>query len=138
MAWERAGIFPCAQSYSFSDLIQLSKLRGLRAKHVRPAVIRESLEAMQRQVSGMTKPLLEAGTFSTGSRVAFRHHGATVEPIAGQFILDFARRNVVSANKVQSIRAEETASELFAKGVALEEDPQTQREAMKIYVKVLE
>ena len=73
--WEKAGLIRASDTYSFVELLQLKKLRDLRAKKVRSAVIRQSLEAMQRQVSGMVNPLLEAGTFSTGTRVAFRHRG---------------------------------------------------------------
>ena len=91
--WQRAGLAPVGDEYSFFDLVQLKKVRDLRAKHVRPAVIRESLEAMQQQVAGMENPLLEAGTFATKSRVAFRHRGAVVEPLAGQFVMDFSDRS---------------------------------------------
>src|SRR6266403_103876 len=48
------------------------------------ADLRESLQAMQKQVAGMENPLIEAGSFTTGGhRVAFRHQGKLVEPIAG-------------------------------------------------------
>ena len=138
--WEKAGLIDATESYSFFHLLQIKKLRDLCAKKVRPAVIRQSLEAMQRQVAGMEKPLLEAGTFSTGSRrVAFRHQGRAVEPIAGQFVMDFSSssRAVVPA-KVKSIRPAETVADYFARGIALEEDPTTQREAIEAYQKALE
>src|SRR5207302_904507 len=73
--WERAGLIAVAESYSFYDLLQIKKLSELRAKKVRPAKIRASIDAMQRQVSGMQNPLLEAGVFSYGSRLTFRHDG---------------------------------------------------------------
>src|ERR1700675_3470496 len=63
--WEKAGLVAAAESYSFFDLLQVKKLRDLSAKKVRPAAIRESLQAMQRQVAGMENPLMEAGTFLT-------------------------------------------------------------------------
>jgi tetratricopeptide (TPR) repeat protein len=135
--WEKAGLFPVAESYSFFDLLQLKKLRDLRAKKVRPAVIRESLAAMQKQVAGMENPLLEAGTFSARSRVVFRHRGHAVEPVAGQYIMDFEPPRLLSA-KVRTMRSPETAAELFAKGVALEEDPGTQLEAIQMYMATLE
>jgi tetratricopeptide (TPR) repeat protein len=140
LGWEKAGLVEPADSYSFFELLQLKKLRDLRAKKVRSAVIRQSLEAMQRQVSGMVNPLLEAGTFSTGTRVAFRHRGTAVEPMSGQFVMDFATRNnlVVSSAKVRSFRTAESAAEWFAKGIALEEDPATQLEAIEAYKKAIE
>jgi tetratricopeptide (TPR) repeat protein len=136
--WEKSGLFPIRDCYSFFDLLQIKKLRDLRAKRVRSAVIRDSLRAMQQQVAGMENPLLEAGTFATKSRVAFRHHGSAVEPLAGQFIMDFADRNVVESHKVHAMRAAETAADFFTRGVCLEEAPATQDEAIASYKKCIE
>ena len=141
-AWEKAGLVVAAESYSFFDLLQIKKVRDLCAQKVRPAVIRESLAAMQKQAAGMENPLLEAGAFTTGRRIAFRHEGKLLEPIAGQFMFDFSpRENVVSSASIP-IRKPEPAprdvAELFARGIALEENPNTQTEAMVTYQRVLE
>jgi tetratricopeptide (TPR) repeat protein len=138
--WERAGFISLAETYSFSDLLQIKKLRDLRSKKVRPAVIRESLAAMQRQVSGMQNPLLEAGVFSHGNKLAFRHHGAAVEPIAGQFVLDFdhIREQKEFASGPQALRVSENVAELFTHAVALEENPEEHRNAIEAYRRVLE
>jgi tetratricopeptide (TPR) repeat protein len=136
--WQKAGLVAVCDTYSFFDLLQMKKIRDLRAKRVRSAVIRESLEAMQKQVAGMENPLVEAGTFSTGGRIAFRHDGRAVEPTTGQFVMDFTPgQRVVPAN-VKSMRAAESAAEFFVRGVALEEDPHSQLEAIAAYKKVLE
>ena len=135
--WEKAGLLPAADSYSFFDLLQIKKLRDLRAKRVRSAVIRESLQAM-RQAAGMENPLMEAGTFANRSRVVFRHQGAAVEPLAGQFVMDFADRNVIESHKIHAMRAAENAADFFARGVALEEDPATHVEAIDNYKKCVE
>jgi tetratricopeptide (TPR) repeat protein len=135
--WEKAGLLPAADSYSFFDLLQIKKLRDLRAKRVRSAVIRESLQAM-RQAAGMENPLMEAGTFASQSRVVFRHQGAAVEPLAGQFVMDFTDRNVIESRKIHAMRAAESAADFFARGVALEEDPATQQEAIDNYKKCVE
>jgi tetratricopeptide (TPR) repeat protein len=135
--WEKAGLFPLTESYSFFDLLQLRKLRELRSKRVRSAVIRDSLRAMQQQVAGMENPLLEASAFASKSRVAFRHHGSSVEPLDGQFVMDFVQRGVIES-KIHSMRAAETATEFFARGVGLEEDPATQSEAIEAYKRCVE
>ena len=136
--WEKAGLLPAVESYSFFDLLQIKKLRDLRAKRVRSAVIRESLQAM-RQVAGMENPLLEAGAFASRSRVVFRHQGAAVEPLAGQFVMDFAERNkVVESPNIRAMRSAESAADFFARGVSLEEDPNTQVEAIENYKKCVE
>jgi tetratricopeptide (TPR) repeat protein len=137
--WQRAGLVSVAETFTWQDLLQLIKIRDLCARRVRPAVIRESLQAMQKQVAGMENPLLEASAYNVGSRVAFRHGGHSVEPIAGQFLMDFAPVGaVVSTPKVKPIAKFETASELFAHGVSLEGDPRTHDEAIRSYRRVLE
>jgi tetratricopeptide (TPR) repeat protein len=88
--WERAGLIPPQQSYSFQDLGQLRTLRVLREDDIPAASIRDSILAM-RAVSGMDNPLLEACLVRTGSRLAFRHHGAMFDPIRRQLLFDFER-----------------------------------------------
>ena len=142
-SWEKAELVAAAESYSFFDLLQIKKVRDLCAKKVRPAVIRESLRAMQKQVAGMENPLLEASAFSTGGhRIAFRHEGRLLEPIAGQFVLDFSPdQKVLSRTPVLPLRPdpkESDVAELFARGIALEEDPRTHNEAIATYLKVID
>lgn len=140
--WERAGLVAAAESYSFFDLLQIKKVRDLCARKVRPAVIRQSLDAMQKQAAGMENPLLEASAFTTGHRVAFRHHGRVLEPIAGQFMFDFSPHDkVVTSTPVAAPEPEPApgdVAELFARGIALEEDPGQQAQAITAYQRVLE
>jgi tetratricopeptide (TPR) repeat protein len=145
VGWQRAGLVPISETFTFYDLLQLKKIRDLRAKRVRPAVIRESLQAMQKQVAGMENPLLEASAFSVGSRVAYRHQGRSFEPIGGQFVLEFgpvgtvvSTTSVVANRKVKPIANFDDVTELFARGVAMEEHPSTHDEAIAIYRRVLE
>jgi len=141
--WERAGLVTSVPSYSFSDLLEIKKVRDLCAMSVRPNVIRQSLDAMRKQAAGVEKPLLEAGTWSTSKhRVAFRHEGKLLEPIAGQFLMDFSEREkVVTSTPVPrsepTPRENEVAS-WFARGIALEEDPNTQADAIAAYQRVLD
>ena len=89
-AWERAGLIPQQELYTFQDLGQLRTLRSLREDEVPAASIRESILAMK-AVAGMSNPLLEACVVRTGTRLAFRHHGAMVDPIRRQLLFDFER-----------------------------------------------
>jgi tetratricopeptide (TPR) repeat protein len=136
--WEKAGLVGGGDVFSFFDLLQLKKIRDLRAKNVRPAVIRASLQAMLKQVAGMENPLLEAGTFPANARVVFRHEGRALEPTTGQFVMDFSPAERVVSTKLRPMRTAETAAEFFARGVTLEEDPGAQAEAIECYRKVLE
>ena len=141
-AWEKAELVAAAESYSFFDLLQIKKIRDLCAHKVRPAVIRQSLDAMQKQAAGMENPLVEASVFSAGHRIAFRHQGRLVEPIAGQFMFDFsARDNVVTSTTTPLVKPEPIPADvagLFAQGIALEEDANTQAQAIAAYQRVLE
>ena len=141
--WERNGLVTSAETYSFSDLLEIKKVRDLCAMSVRPTTIRQSLEAMRKRAAGVENPLLEAGASSTTKhRVAFRHEGKLLEPIAGQFLMDFTgRENVVTSTPVPTLEPsprEQEAAACFARGIALEEDPGTQTEAIAEYHRVLE
>ena len=141
VGWQRAGLVPVSDTFTWHDLLQIKKIRDLRAKSVRPAAIRQSLVAMQKQVAGMENPLVEASAYNVGPRVAFRHEGHSVEPIAGQFLMDFAPMGAVvstNTNKVKPIAKFETVSELFSHGVSLEGHPSTHDDAIRTYMKVLE
>jgi len=140
--WERVGLVPPAEDYSFSDLLEVKKVRDLCAMSVRPAVIRQSLDAMRKQAAGVENPLLEAGAWSTAKhRVAFRHQGKLLEPIAGQFLMDFSEReNVLTSTPVPKSESNPRENEValwFARGIALEEDPNTQTDAISAYHQVL-
>jgi tetratricopeptide (TPR) repeat protein len=141
--WERIGLVTSGEAYSFSDLLEIKKVRDLCAMSVRPTMIRQSLDAMRKQAAGVEKPLLEAGAWSTAKhRVAFRHDGRLLEPIAGQFLMDFSEREkVVTSTPVprpEPTPREHEVAAWFARGISLEEDPATQAEAIAAYHKVLE
>ena len=88
--WERAELIAPKQRYTFQDLGQLRTLRVLREEDVPAASIRHSIMAMK-AVAGMANPLLEACLVRTGTRLAFRHRGAMVDPIRRQLLFDFER-----------------------------------------------
>lgn len=144
-SWQKAGLAPECEEFSIAELQQIKQIRDLCAKRVRPAVIRESLEAMQRQVAGMENPLLEASAFLVGKRVAFRHRGRTVEPVLGQYVMEFeCASGVVSteptslARKPKPSPPPDSVHELFARGVSLEENPNNHDEAIQVYLRLLE
>jgi tetratricopeptide (TPR) repeat protein len=104
-------------------------------------MILRSLQAMQKQVAGMENPFLESGTYAVGRRIAFRHGGRSLDPVAGQFLMDFdptGRLLPARDPRVHVIADAQTAADFFQRGVALEEDPHTHDEAIAMYGKVLE
>jgi tetratricopeptide (TPR) repeat protein len=141
--WERAGLVPAREQYSYSDLVQVRKVSELCEKKVRPGVIRQSLDAMQKRAAGMVNPLLEAGVYALEQRVHFRHEGVVEEPIAGQFAFDFAPTQTVVVGPRKEPPAtpkvdQNSITDLFSRGIALEENPATQSEAIATYQRVLD
>jgi len=145
--WQRLGLAPNGEEFSFADLLQIKQIRDLRAKRVRPAVIQQSLRAMLLQVAGMENPFLEASAFSFRGRVAFRHGGRVVQPVDGQYVMEFGAPGAVitaeapkppAPGSVQPIGPTESVNELFARGVSLEENPANHDEAIAVYRHVLE
>ena len=136
-AWEQAGLIPANENYSFEDLAQLRTLRTLRATRITAKSIRESVEAM-RKAAGMGNPLIEASAVGHGSRLAFRHSGALVEPLTQQLAFDFdaaPERPLCIVGAAHGQRAD--VQEMFQRAVQLEEDPATLPEAAEMYRRIL-
>lgn len=146
LGWERAGLIPQQQTYSFQDLGQLRTLRVLREDDVSAASIRDSILAMK-AVAGMTNPLLEACLFRTGTRLAFRHHGAIVDPIRRQLLFDFERverpdlpapqSSIKPSPQRNSIAEPSGIQERFLAAVQAEEAGEKSR-AIALYEEILE
>ena len=139
-SWERSGLISESATYSFQDLVQLRKLRDLRATRLSVANIRASVHAM-RQVSGVANPLLEAGAVRNGKGLAFRLSGAMMEPIARQFVFDFDSQSHSQLAEVSSAASHQAAREarvqaLFFEAVRMEERGKTQ-EAVAHYESIL-
>jgi tetratricopeptide (TPR) repeat protein len=143
--WERAGIIPQQQSYSFQDLGQLRTLRILREEAVPLASIRHSIVAMK-AVAGMANPLLEASLVRTGARLAFRHCGAMVDPIRRQLLFDFERLEQMGGPSASSEPAPlrrpaagdpRGVQEMFLAAVQAEEASEKSR-AIKLYQEIME
>jgi tetratricopeptide (TPR) repeat protein len=139
-AWEQAGLIPSNESYSFEDLAQLRTLRALRATRITAKSIRESVEAM-RKAAGMGNPLIEASAVKRGSRLAFRHSGAIVDPVTQQLAFDF---DAVPQRQLSIVGAAGRAAgrqtdiqEMFQRAVQLEEDLSTLPEAAEMYRRIL-
>ena len=137
-AWERAGLFPIVatdECYSFAHLARLRSLREMRSKRMSARSIRAQVDAMQK-VAGMRNALAETSAVWRGTRLAFRHGGAVVDPMTQQLQFDFAHTygggqvpqlHVVGARggaeriRIGSAREAAEVQEMFARAVQLEE-----------------
>lgn len=135
------GLIPASSEYTFSDLVQLRKLRDLAAMRLSPSRIRDGVHAMQ-AVSGIANPLLEAGAMRSGSRLVFRYLGRAMDPVARQYVFDFdagSETERVAAGDPRPIstgQRDHHIAELFLDAVRLEENACT-AEAVGIYEEIL-
>jgi tetratricopeptide (TPR) repeat protein len=141
LGWERAGLIPVQQSYTFQDLGQLRTLRALREEDVPAASIRHSIVAMK-AVAGMANPLLEASIVRAGGRLAFRCQGAMVDPIRRQLLFDFERvAHPVAQSQPEPLRKPGSAvprglQELFLAAVQAEETGE-KNQAIALYEQII-
>jgi tetratricopeptide (TPR) repeat protein len=142
--WERADLIPQRESYTFQDLGQLRTVRALREDAVPAASIRHSIMAMK-AVAGMDNPLLEASLVRTGTRLAFRHDGAMVDPIRRQLLFDFERAEKAEqgseGSQASSLRSlgsarQRSVQDRFMAAVQAEEAGEKQR-AISLYEEIL-
>jgi len=136
--WERAGLVPLHETYTFQDLGQLRTLRSLREEDVPAASIRDSIVAMK-AVAGMSNPLQEACLVRAGTRLAFRCDGAIVDPIRRQLLFDFDRHS--SAGKLSPLRRPgfghaRSIQDLFLLAVQAEESGEKHK-AIALYEEIL-
>ncbi len=138
--WERAGLIPSQQAYTFQDLGQLRTLRVLRDDDVSAAAIRHSIVAMK-AVAGMANPLVEASLVRAGARLAFRCEGSMVDPIRRQFLFDFERIDRLAGSQPSPLRKSAPGSrpgiqDLFLAAVQAEESGEKNR-AIALYEQIL-
>jgi tetratricopeptide (TPR) repeat protein len=96
-------------------------------------------------VAGMANPLLEASLVRTGSRLAFRHCGAMVDPIRRQLLFDFERLEQGLGPSVMSeplllrrqVESPPGVQEMFLEAVQAEEAGEKNR-AVNLYQEMME
>jgi tetratricopeptide (TPR) repeat protein len=98
-------------------------------------------------VAGMKNPLLEAGLVRTGTRLAFRHLGAMVDPIRRQLLFDFERleQGIGGPSAISEpcplrgpgVAAQRGVQELFLEAVEAEEAGEKVR-AIQLYQQIME
>jgi tetratricopeptide (TPR) repeat protein len=144
LGWERAGLIPALEQYGFPELAQLRKLRELQGMRMRPASIRNSVQAMM-AVSGMSNPLLESAVVLTGTRLAFRHSGIMFDPIRRQFLFDFEsldRPRTVSVSTLPKVQGRFQDQDRELQGIFLQavqaEEQGKKPAAMELYGRILD
>jgi tetratricopeptide (TPR) repeat protein len=137
--WERLRIVSPRRSrgekfYDFRDLIGLRTARQLIAAGVPANRLRRALDALNHKLSQIKAPLAELRIVSDGRDIIVERDGARLEPLSGQFVLNFETREL--DDKVH-VMPERSAEEWLAVARTYEADRQTWSEALHAYQQVL-
>jgi tetratricopeptide (TPR) repeat protein len=120
--------------YDFRDLITLRTAKQLIEEGVSANRLRRSLVALNEKLSQVQAPLTELRILANGRDVIVEHDGARLEPISGQFVLNFDTREL--RDKVR-VMPERSAQDWFALALQYEADPNSRTEAVDAYERVL-
>jgi tetratricopeptide (TPR) repeat protein len=120
--------------YDFRDLIGLRTVKQLVEEGVPANRLRRALTALREKLVQVQAPLTELRILSDGKDVVVERHGARLEPLSGQFVLNFETRDL--GEKVRVI-AERNADEWLALALEYEADKKTRTEAMEAYDRAL-
>jgi len=137
--WERLRIVSPRRSrgekfYDFRDLIGLRTARQLIAAGVPANRLRRALDALNQKLSRIKAPLAELRIVSDGRDIIVERDGARLEPLSGQFVLNFETREL--DDKVH-VMPERSAEEWLAVARTYEADRQTWPDALHAYQQVL-
>ncbi len=141
-SWEREGLIPAADTYSFSDLIAVQTLVKLSESHIPPRQIGRAMASLRQKLEGIKQPLAELRIVSNGRKIAVQVAGQRMEALTGQILFDFEASEVGGVTsfperKPSSVLLREAES-WFQRGLALEETGAPPEQAIEAYEKALE
>jgi tetratricopeptide (TPR) repeat protein len=122
------------RSYDFRDLIGLRTVKHLAEKGVPANRLQRALAALRQKLSQVQAPLAELRVLSDGKDVIVERGGARLEPLSGQFVLNFETREL--DERVRVI-AGHTADDWLAAALEYEADGEKKSEAIDAYERAL-
>jgi tetratricopeptide (TPR) repeat protein len=123
--------------YDFRDLIGLRTVKQLVEKGVPASRLRRALTALGEKLVQVQAPLAELRVLSDGKDVIVERHGARVEPLSGQFVLNFETRELRELGEKVCVIAERNADDWLALALEYEAAKKTRTEAIDAYDRAL-
>ncbi len=120
--------------YDFRDLIGLRTVKQLVEEGVPANRLRRALAALREKLSHVQAPLAELRVLSDGKDILVERGGARLEPLSGQFALNFETREL--GEKVR-VMAGPNADECLATALEYEAEGKTRAEAIDAYDRAL-
>lgn len=126
--------------YTFQDIVSLKTVKQLKEQRVPPGHLRQALDALRQELSEVGAPLAELRIRPSGTRVAVEYQGIAIEPISGQFLLNFGAGEEEApepARKVSSM-PDRSLEEWLRLAIECEKSPELQGQAIEAYEHVIE
>src|SRR5215467_1521638 len=105
--------------YDFRDLIGLRTVKQLSTEGVPANRLRRALNALREELSQAEAPISELRVLSDGKDVVVERGGARLEPLSGQFVLNFETREIKEQVRVLTGHS---ADDWFAAALQYEPD----------------
>jgi len=119
-----------ARYYDFRDLIGLRTIKQLLEKGVSATRLQRALAALNEKLSQVQTPLSQLRILSDGKDVLVEQGAARLEPLSGQFVLNFETRELHESVRVI---AERSADDWLAMALSYEADKKTRAQAIDAY-----
>lgn len=139
--WDRLRLVPARKEqgirfYDFRDLIGLRTVKQLIESGVPANRLGRAVAALREGLSHVQAPLTELRVLSDGREVVVERGGSRLEPLSGQFVLNFETRELDEKIRVIT-RQEQTAEQWFARALECEKSSQNSAEAVDAYEQAL-
>jgi len=118
--------------YDFRDLIGLRTVKQLVEEGVPASRLRHALVALREKLSHVPTPLAELRVLSDGKDILVEHGGARLEPLSGQFALNFETSELRERVRVIA-KPGPNADEWLATALEYDAGGETRAEAIDAY-----
>ena len=116
--------------YDFRDLIGLRTVKQLVENGVPANRLRRALAALREKLAHAEAPLSELRVLSDGGAVIVERGGTRLEPLSGQFVLNFETRELTETVRVMTGRS---ADEWLAVALEYEAEGKSRAQAIDAY-----
>jgi tetratricopeptide (TPR) repeat protein len=146
-SWEKQSFIAALESYTFSDLLALRTLLGLRKNKIPAAQIRRALAALRKRLRDVENPLTELKVYAEGRKIRVHFEGTKMESVSGQLLFDFDQAEIEkllsfpekSKTDKAGARKKRLDAELwFEKGLELEQSGAPMAEIVNAYEQAVE
>jgi tetratricopeptide (TPR) repeat protein len=117
--------------YDFRDLIGLRTVKQLLEKGLSANRLQRALTALNEKLTQVKAPLSQLRILSDGKDIVVEHGSARLEPLSGQFVLNFETRELDES--IRFVGKERSAGDWLAMALSYEAELRTRPQAFDAY-----